>query len=85
MQLYDTARGEMVRSSASSPGVARRLRDYPHDSAHLQHAAEYLTFDMVKRRLRRVATCPRLVRNVIDVDDDTFCAGPVSSESNTWT
>ena len=42
----------------------------PYDSAHLGHAAVYLYFDMLQRRLRDAGHDTKCVRNVTDVDDD---------------
>ncbi|MEI6453901.1 MAG: cysteine--tRNA ligase, partial [Actinomycetes bacterium] len=42
----------------------------PYDSAHLGHAAVYLSFDILQRRLRDLGHETRCVRNVTDVDDD---------------
>ena len=42
----------------------------PYDAAHLGHAAVYLYFDMLQRRLRDAGHETRCVRNVTDVDDD---------------
>jgi L-cysteine:1D-myo-inositol 2-amino-2-deoxy-alpha-D-glucopyranoside ligase len=42
----------------------------PYDAAHLGHAAVYLTFDVLQRRLRDLGHVTRCVRNVTDVDDD---------------
>ncbi len=42
----------------------------PYDSAHLGHAAVYLTFDILQRRLLDLGHEVRCVRNVTDVDDD---------------
>jgi L-cysteine:1D-myo-inositol 2-amino-2-deoxy-alpha-D-glucopyranoside ligase len=42
----------------------------PYDAAHLGHAAVYLTFDILQRRLRDLGHDTRCVRNVTDVDDD---------------
>ena len=42
----------------------------PYDSAHLGHAATYLTYDVLQRRLRDMGYRTMLVRNVTDVDDD---------------
>ena len=42
----------------------------PYDSAHLGHAAVYLYFDMLQRRLRDAGHETKCVRNVTDVDDD---------------
>jgi L-cysteine:1D-myo-inositol 2-amino-2-deoxy-alpha-D-glucopyranoside ligase len=42
----------------------------PYDAAHLGHAATYLTFDVLRRRLADSGHEVRCVRNVTDVDDD---------------
>jgi len=42
----------------------------PYDSAHLGHAATYLAYDVLQRRLRDLGYETRCVRNVTDVDDD---------------
>jgi L-cysteine:1D-myo-inositol 2-amino-2-deoxy-alpha-D-glucopyranoside ligase len=42
----------------------------PYDSAHLGHAAAYLAYDVLQRRLRDLGHETRCVRNVTDVDDD---------------
>jgi L-cysteine:1D-myo-inositol 2-amino-2-deoxy-alpha-D-glucopyranoside ligase len=42
----------------------------PYDSAHLGHAATYLAYDVLQRRLRDLGYKTMLVRNVTDVDDD---------------
>ena len=70
MQLYDTARREVV---AFEPGPVVTMYSCgitPYDSAHLGHAAVYLYFDMLQRRLRDAGHETKLVRNVTDVDDD---------------
>ena len=70
MQLYDTARREVV---PFAPGPVVRLYTCgitPYDSAHLGHAATYLAYDVLQRRLRDLGHETRCVRNVTDVDDD---------------
>ena len=42
----------------------------PYDATHLGHAATYLTYDVLQRRLRDRGHETRCVRNVTDVDDD---------------
>ena len=42
----------------------------PYDSAHLGHAAVYLTYDVLQRRLRDLGHQTLCVRNITDVDDD---------------
>ena len=41
----------------------------PYDSTHLGHAATYLTYDVLIRRLEELGHEVRMVRNVTDVDD----------------
>jgi L-cysteine:1D-myo-inositol 2-amino-2-deoxy-alpha-D-glucopyranoside ligase len=42
----------------------------PYDSAHMGHAATYLAYDVLQRRLRDLGHDTECVRNVTDVDDD---------------
>jgi L-cysteine:1D-myo-inositol 2-amino-2-deoxy-alpha-D-glucopyranoside ligase len=41
----------------------------PYDSTHLGHAATYLTYDVLIRRLEDLGHVVRMVRNITDVDD----------------
>ncbi len=41
----------------------------PYDSTHLGHAATYLGYDVLQRRLRDLGHETRCVRNITDVDD----------------
>src|SRR5262249_2560412 len=41
----------------------------PYDSTHLGHAATYLTYDLLIRRLEELGHEVRYVRNITDVDD----------------
>ncbi|HLF40224.1 MAG TPA: cysteine--tRNA ligase [Acidimicrobiia bacterium] len=70
IKLYDTARREVVDFQP----VGRPVRMYvcgitPYDSTHLGHAATYLTYDVLARRLEELGHEVSLVRNVTDVDD----------------
>ena len=42
----------------------------PYDATHLGHAATYITYDVLQRRLRDRGHETRCVRNITDVDDD---------------
>ncbi len=42
----------------------------PYDATHFGHAATYLTYDVLQRRLRDRGHETRCVRNITDVDDD---------------
>ncbi len=69
MQLFDTARREHVEFT---PGPIVKMYVCgitPYDSTHLGHAATYLTYDLLTRRLEELGHEVRMVRNVTDVDD----------------
>jgi|SRR6185437_1316952 len=70
MRLYDTARGAVVPFEAGPVVTMYTCGITPYDAAHLGHAAVYLTFDVLQRRLRDLGHDTRCVRNVTDVDDD---------------
>ena len=70
IKLYDTARRDVVPFEPAG----RPVRMYvcgitPYDSTHLGHAATYLTYDVLIRRLEELGHDVALVRNVTDVDD----------------
>src|ERR1700694_3064515 len=69
MRLYDTARRAVV--PFEPPPIVRMYvcGITPYDSAHLGHAATYLTYDLLIRRLEELGHEVRMVRNVTDVDD----------------
>jgi L-cysteine:1D-myo-inositol 2-amino-2-deoxy-alpha-D-glucopyranoside ligase len=69
LRLYDTAQRSVVPFEAD-----RLVRMYvcgitPYDSTHLGHAATYLTYDLLIRRLEDLGHEVHMVRNVTDVDD----------------
>jgi L-cysteine:1D-myo-inositol 2-amino-2-deoxy-alpha-D-glucopyranoside ligase len=70
MRLYDTARREIVDFEPGPLVTMYSCGITPYDSAHLGHAAVYLYFDMLQRRLQDLGHETRCVRNVTDVDDD---------------
>ena len=70
MRLYDTARQEVV---PFEPGKIVRIYTCgitPYDATHIGHAATYMTYDILQRRLRDLGHETRCVRNITDVDDD---------------
>ncbi|MFZ4518560.1 MAG: cysteine--tRNA ligase [Microthrixaceae bacterium] len=70
MRLYDTARREVVPFEPADRVVTMYTCGItPYDSTHLGHAATYLTYDVLQRRLRDLGHDTRCVRNVTDVDD----------------
>ncbi len=70
MRLYDTARRDVVPFDPGPVVTLYSCGITPYDSAHLGHAAVYLTFDLLQRRLIDLGHEVRCVRNVTDVDDD---------------
>ena len=70
MQLYETARREIVPFEPGHVVTMYTCGITPYDAAHLGHAATYLTYDVLQRRLRDLGHETRCVRNVTDVDDD---------------
>jgi L-cysteine:1D-myo-inositol 2-amino-2-deoxy-alpha-D-glucopyranoside ligase len=70
LRLHDTARDEVV---PFTPGLVVTMYTCgitPYDATHIGHAATYLTYDVLQRRLRDRGHETRCVRNVTDVDDD---------------
>ncbi len=70
MRLFDTARRAVVPFEPGPVVTMYTCGITPYDAAHLGHAAVYLTFDVLQRRLRDLGHETRCVRNVTDVDDD---------------
>jgi L-cysteine:1D-myo-inositol 2-amino-2-deoxy-alpha-D-glucopyranoside ligase len=70
VRLYDTARRAVVPFEPAPVATLYSCGITPYDAAHLGHAAVYLTFDVLQRRLRDMGHETRCVRNVTDVDDD---------------
>jgi L-cysteine:1D-myo-inositol 2-amino-2-deoxy-alpha-D-glucopyranoside ligase len=70
VRLYDTARAEVVPFEPADHVVTMYTCGItPYDSTHLGHAATYLTYDVLQRRLRDLGHETRCVRNITDVDD----------------
>jgi L-cysteine:1D-myo-inositol 2-amino-2-deoxy-alpha-D-glucopyranoside ligase len=70
MRLFDTARGEVVDFEPGPIVTMYTCGITPYDATHLGHAATYVTYDVLQRRLRDRGHDTRCVRNVTDVDDD---------------
>jgi L-cysteine:1D-myo-inositol 2-amino-2-deoxy-alpha-D-glucopyranoside ligase len=70
MRLFDTARGEVVPFTPGPVVTMYTCGVTPYDAAHLGHAATFLTYDILQRRLRDRGHDTQCVRNVTDVDDD---------------
>jgi len=69
MKLYDTAQGAKVEFVGGPLVTLYICGITPYDSTHLGHAAVYVGFDVLQRRLRDLGHETRMVRNVTDVDD----------------
>ena len=70
MRLYDTARREVVDFRPGRVVTMYTCGITPYDAAHVGHAATYLAYDVLQRRLRDLGHDTQCVRNVTDVDDD---------------
>ena len=69
MRLYDTAQRAVVPFEPPSTVRMYVCGITPYDSTHLGHAATYLTYDLLIRRLEDLGHEVRMVRNITDVDD----------------
>lgn len=72
MKLYDTARGEIVPFTPGDMVLMYTCGITPYDATHLGHAATFLVYDVLQRRLIDMGHTVRCVRNVTDVDDPLF-------------
>jgi len=69
IRLYETARRAVVPFEPG-PVVSMYVCGItPYDATHLGHAATYLNYDLLIRRLEWLGHEVRLVRNITDVDD----------------
>jgi L-cysteine:1D-myo-inositol 2-amino-2-deoxy-alpha-D-glucopyranoside ligase len=69
VRLYDTARRAVVPFEPPHTVRMYVCGITPYDSTHLGHAATYLTYDVLIRRLEELGHEVRMVRNITDVDD----------------
>jgi L-cysteine:1D-myo-inositol 2-amino-2-deoxy-alpha-D-glucopyranoside ligase len=69
VRLYDTARRAVVPFEPPHTVRMYVCGITPYDSTHLGHAATYLTYDVLIRRLEELGHDVRMVRNITDVDD----------------
>ncbi len=74
MRLYDTAVGEVVDFAPGDLVTMYVCGITPYDATHLGHAATYVTYDILQRRLLDLGHEVRYVRNITDVDDDLLRA-----------
>src|SRR4051794_40355666 len=69
MRLYDTAREEIVEFDVGPLVTMYTCGITPYDATHLGHAAVFVTYDVLQRRLRDMGHETRCVRNITDVAD----------------
>jgi len=74
MKLYDTAQGRTVEFTAGHDVSMYVCGITPYDATHLGHAATYVTYDVLQRRLIDLGHQVRYVRNITDVDDSILAA-----------
>ena len=72
MRLYDTARHAVVPFEPGPTVLMYTCGITPYDATHLGHAATFLAYDVLQRRLIDLGHKVKCVRNVTDVDDPLF-------------
>ncbi len=70
MRLYDTARRAVVPFEPGPLVTMYTCGITPYDATHVGHAATYVLYDVLQRRLRDLGHDTQCVRNITDVDDD---------------
>lgn len=69
IRLYETSQRQVVEFKPHHVVLMYVCGITPYDSTHLGHAATYVTYDLLIRRLEELGHEVRFVRNVTDVDD----------------
>jgi L-cysteine:1D-myo-inositol 2-amino-2-deoxy-alpha-D-glucopyranoside ligase len=72
MRLFDTAREAVVPFEPGETVLMYTCGITPYDATHLGHAATFIAYDVLQRRLIDRGHVVRCVRNVTDVDDPLF-------------
>jgi L-cysteine:1D-myo-inositol 2-amino-2-deoxy-alpha-D-glucopyranoside ligase len=72
MHLYDTARRAIVAFEPNDHVLMYTCGITPYDATHLGHAATFIAYDVLQRRLIDMGHTVRCIRNVTDVDDPLF-------------
>ena len=72
LQLYDTARSEVVPFEPDEHVLMYTCGITPYDATHLGHAATFISYDLLQRHLIDKGHTVQCVRNVTDVDDPLF-------------
>jgi L-cysteine:1D-myo-inositol 2-amino-2-deoxy-alpha-D-glucopyranoside ligase len=70
MHLYDTARRAVVPFEPGPLVTMYTCGITPYDATHVGHAATYVLYDVLQRRLRDLGHDTQCVRNITDIDDD---------------
>jgi len=69
VHIFDTARRSVVPFEVGPVVTMYTCGITPYDATHLGHAATFMTYDVLQRRLRDLGHETRCVRNITDVDD----------------
>ncbi|MEO6122390.1 MAG: cysteine--tRNA ligase [Ilumatobacteraceae bacterium] len=72
MRLYDTAKQAVVPFEPGPVVTMYTCGITPYDATHLGHAATFVMYDVLQRRLIDLGHEVKCVRNVTDVDDPLF-------------
>ncbi|MDQ3470180.1 MAG: cysteine--tRNA ligase [Actinomycetota bacterium] len=72
LRLFDTARQAVVAFEPNDHVLMYTCGITPYDATHLGHAATFVAFDVLQRRLIDRGHTVTCVRNVTDVDDPLF-------------
>jgi L-cysteine:1D-myo-inositol 2-amino-2-deoxy-alpha-D-glucopyranoside ligase len=72
MRLYDTARRAIVDFEPDDHVLIYTCGITPYDATHLGHAATFIAYDVLQRRLIDMGHTIKCVRNDTDVDDPLF-------------
>lgn len=72
MRLYDTARRAIIPFEPGPEVSMYTCGITPYDATHLGHAATFISYDVLQRRLIDRGHRVTCVRNVTDVDDPLF-------------
>ena len=72
MRLYDTAKRDIVPFTPGETVLMYTCGITPYDATHVGHAATFLVYDVLQRRLIDLGHTVKCVRNVTDVDDPLF-------------
>ena len=72
IRLFDTARQVIVPFEPGPRVLMYTCGITPYDATHIGHAATFMAYDVLQRRLIDLGHEVRCVRNVTDVDDPLF-------------